>query len=112
MKKYKVCPNCHTKNDPNSFECKNHDCEWDLTGVRVTDDESEIIILKANSCDDSEPQTVRVCEECGTKNPSNVRKCRKCGNDISDPDKYKKLKERLYIMLEKKHRLLSEVFGR
>lgn len=86
MKKYKVCPNCHTKNDPNSFECKNHDCEWDLTGVRVTDDESEIKILKANSCDESEPQTVRVCEECGTKNPSNVRKCMKCGNDISDPD--------------------------
>lgn len=86
MKKYKVCPNCHTKNNPDSFECQNPSCGWDLTVVRVTDDESELKMNNANLCDDSEPQTMKVCEECGTKNPPNVRKCKKCGYDISDSD--------------------------
>lgn len=84
MKEYKVCPICNTKNPPNLFACVN--CKASLFKIDPTDDESCGKNNKANICDESEPETVRVCEKCGTKNPPNVRKCNNCGNDISDPD--------------------------
>ncbi|PNT92253.1 FHA domain-containing protein [Clostridium thermosuccinogenes] len=82
MGKYKICPSCKTKNEPTLFECVN--CEADLTGVKITDDETDRMIKEMEA---SQPQTakklVRVCE-CGAKNPPNARKCSVCNEEISD----------------------------
>ena len=82
MEKYKICPSCHTKNAPNLFECVN--CEADLTGVKITDEEKEEAL---RSLTGSEPtkqaRMIRLCE-CGTKNPPNTRKCSACGESIID----------------------------
>lgn len=82
MKKYKICPSCNTKNPPALFECMN--CEADLTGVKITDEETEKMIAE-NAVLQAETPTrmVRVCE-CGTKNAPNARKCSSCNEDISD----------------------------
>lgn len=83
MEKYKICPSCKTKNPPALFECMN--CEADLTGVKITDEETEKMIAE-NAAAQAEATTkkmVRVCE-CGTKNAPNARKCSSCNEDISD----------------------------
>ena len=84
MKKYKICPSCHTKNAPSLIECIS--CEADLTRVRITDEENERLAeeKEASEVPASElPQLSRVCD-CGEKNPPNARKCKACGEDISD----------------------------
>lgn len=82
MEKYKICPSCKTKNPPALFECMN--CETDLTGIKITDEETEKINAKnAASQADVSNKMVRVCE-CGTKNAPNARKCSSCNEDISD----------------------------
>lgn len=82
MEKYKICPSCKTKNIPTLFECVN--CEADLTGVKITDEETERM-LKENSTDypEEKQKLIRLCE-CGAKNPPNARKCSACNEDISD----------------------------
>ena len=84
MQKYKICPSCHSKNEPTLLECLY--CEADLTHVKVTDEETEKM-LEGNAGDTPEPSEktamVRVCD-CGEKNPANARKCQACGEDISD----------------------------
>ena len=82
MEKYKICPSCKTKNIPTAWECIS--CEADLTGIKITDEETEKM-LKANADAANEVATelVRVCD-CGAKNPPNARKCQTCGEDISD----------------------------
>ena len=85
LKKFKICPDCGTKNEPNAIECI--ECDSDLTGVRVTDEEAEQAKIKSDN--QSEPheadknKLVRICD-CGVKNPPNARKCTACGEDISD----------------------------
>lgn len=84
MKKYKICPSCQTKNEPVMLECLI--CEADLTGVKITDEETEKMLIEnvASAAGSTENQTmVRVCD-CGEKNPPNARKCGTCGEDISD----------------------------
>lgn len=83
MEKYKICPSCKTKNPPALFECMN--CEADLTGVKITDEETEKMIAEnATAQAEATPKKmVRVCE-CGTKNAPNARKCSSCDEDISD----------------------------
>ena len=84
MQKYKICPSCQTKNDPVLFECLA--CEADLTGVKITDEETEKVRGEnaATISSSPEPQCmVRVCD-CGEKNPPNARKCSACQEDISD----------------------------
>ena len=84
LPKYKICPECGKHNPPNLLECRF--CEADLTGVKVTDQNTE-----AAASRQPEPppaaQTggglVRVCE-CGAENPPQARKCAACGEDISD----------------------------
>ena len=39
MEKYKICPSCHSKNEPTLLECLY--CEADLTRVKITDEETE-----------------------------------------------------------------------
>lgn len=73
MKKFKICPICGEKNSPGLLECRI--CEADLTGVRVSTEES--------ASSEKEPSLVRVCE-CGFANPPQARKCQSCGEDISD----------------------------
>lgn len=82
MEKYKICPSCKTKNPPAMFECMN--CEADITGVKITDEETEKMIAE-NAVTQAEvpKKMVRVCE-CGAKNPPNARKCSSCNEDISD----------------------------
>lgn len=82
MKKYKVCPSCHKKNEPVLLECIC--CEADLTRVKITDEETEKI-MEANidKLDTPEVRLIRICE-CGAVNPSNARKCSSCNEDISD----------------------------
>lgn len=83
MEKYKICPSCKTKNPPALFECMN--CEADLTGIKITDEETEKMIAD-NVIEQAETalgKMVRVCE-CGTKNAPNARKCNSCDEDISD----------------------------
>lgn len=83
MEKFKICPDCNTKNPPNVSECVK--CCADLMGVPVTDEAQEAAKSKkalANSV--KENGTFRVCGECHTKNPANARKCINCGEDISD----------------------------
>lgn len=82
MEKYKICPSCKTKNIPTLFECVN--CEADLTGVKITDEETERMLKENSAAKPEEKQKlVRLCE-CGTKNPPNARKCSACNEDISD----------------------------
>ena len=84
MQKYKICPLCHSKNEPTLLECLY--CEADLTRVKITDEEAEKM-LEENTAATPAPSDkvtmVRVCD-CGTKNPANARKCQACGEDISD----------------------------
>ena len=82
MEKYKICPSCKTKNPPAMFECMN--CEADITGVKITDEETEKMIAE-NAVTQAEvpKKMVRVCE-CGAKNAPNARKCSSCNEDISD----------------------------
>ena len=40
MEKYKICPSCKTKNPPALFECMS--CEADLTGVKITDENTRV----------------------------------------------------------------------
>lgn len=83
MEKYKICPSCKAKNPPALFECMN--CEADLTGVKITDEETEKMIAEnaAAQAEATPKKMVRVCE-CGTKNAPNARKCSSCDEDISD----------------------------
>ena len=82
MEKYKICPSCKAKNPPALFECMN--CEADLTGVKITDEETERMIAENAAAQAETPKKmVRACE-CGTKNPPNARKCSFCNEDISD----------------------------
>lgn len=82
MERYKICPYCKTKNDPILFECLN--CEADLTGVKITDEETEKQSAKQDSSSPvSSKPMVRLCD-CGTKNAPNARKCSSCNEDISD----------------------------
>lgn len=83
MEKYKICPSCKTKNPPTMFECIN--CEADLTGVKITDEETEKMIAEnaAIQAEATPKKMVRVCE-CGAKNAPNARKCSSCNEDISD----------------------------
>lgn len=84
MKKYKICPSCHSKNEPTLLECLY--CEADLTRVKITDGETEKM-LEENAAAAPAPSDktimVRICD-CGVKNPANARKCQVCGEDISD----------------------------
>ena len=80
MEKYKICPACHKKNEPALIECIY--CEADLTGVKVTDEDTEKMIASQHS-EKPVAELVRICE-CGAINPSNARKCSSCGEDISD----------------------------
>jgi len=83
MEKFKICPDCNTKNPPDVSECV--ECYADLIGVPVTDEAQEAAKLKkplTNSV--KENGTFRICSECHTKNPANARKCTNCGEDISD----------------------------
>lgn len=83
MEKYKICPSCNTKNPPALFECMS--CEADLTRVKITDEETERMILEnaVTQAESVPKKMVRVCE-CGTKNAPNARKCSTCNEDISD----------------------------
>lgn len=83
MEKYKICPSCKTKNPPALFECMN--CETDLTGIKITDEETEKMIAEntAAQAETMPKKMVRVCE-CGAINPPNARKCSSCNEDISD----------------------------
>ena len=68
MNKYKICPECHEKNEPFMIECAF--CEADLTGVKITDEETEKM-TRANATAPAE-------------NAPNARKFSACGEDISD----------------------------
>lgn len=84
MQKYKICPLCHSKNEPTLLECLY--CEADLTRVKITDEEAEKMLEEnaaAISVSSGKATMVRVCD-CGEKNPANARKCQACGEDISD----------------------------
>lgn len=101
MEKYKICPSCKAKNPPALFECMN--CEADLTGVKITDEETERMIAEnAAAQAETSKKIVRVCE-CGTKNPPNARKCSFCNEDISDitptPDDEKEKTEAVTFVL-------------
>ena len=99
MEKYKICPNpaCKKHNKPKAIECAW--CEMPLTGVKVTDDETEAVRQKTQEEraklqeEQSESpvasanitgKMARICENCGQHNPPNARKCTSCGDDISD----------------------------
>lgn len=84
MLKYKICPSCHSKNEPTLLECLY--CEADLTRVKITDEETEKMLEEntaATPASSDKTTMVRVCD-CGEKNPANARKCQACGEDISD----------------------------
>lgn len=84
MQKYKICPSCHSKNEPTLLECLY--CEADLTRVKITDEETEKMLEEnaaATPAPSEKSTIVRVCD-CGEKNPANARKCQACGEDISD----------------------------
>ena len=44
MQKYKICPSCHSKNEPTLLECLY--CEADLTRVKITDEETEKMLTE------------------------------------------------------------------
>ena len=82
MNKFKICPECGTKNPPDVSDCVNCDC--DLMSVLVTD--AQQVTVK-NSSEDKlavKSSLIRVCSECNEKNLPNARKCANCGEDISD----------------------------
>ncbi len=60
-------------------------CEADLTGVKITDEETEKMIAEnaAAQAEAAPKKMFRVCE-CGTNNAPNARKCSSCNEDISD----------------------------
>lgn len=95
MEKYKICPSCGEKNDPALFECLK--CETDLTGVKITDEETEKMLAEQEA--QPEKQLVRICD-CGEKNPSNARKCAACGEDISDvlPQEVEAEKPQVFVL--------------
>lgn len=79
MDKFKICPVCGAKNNPQFLECS--ECEADLQNVPVADDSAERIGPAADT--PSDPVTmVRVCD-CGAQNPVHLRVCSVCGEDIS-----------------------------
>lgn len=87
MAKYKICPVCGARNLPTVFECVQ--CEADLTGEKVLDENSEQSMLQQEEHRprvnlSKEGLLRRICSECGHKNPPNARKCAACGEDISD----------------------------
>jgi hypothetical protein len=59
-------------------------CEADLTGIKITDEETEKMMAEnaAAQAEASPKKMVRVCE-CGAKNAPNARKCSSCNEDIS-----------------------------
>lgn len=82
MIKYKICPECHQKNEPYLLECEH--CEADLTSVKVTDEDTEKMHdNNAESNRTNDVKLIRLCD-CGAKNPANARKCSACNEDISD----------------------------
>ena len=82
MNKYKICPECHEKNEPYLMDCAF--CEADLTGVKITDEETEKMVQQNDSANaTSVARLIRLCD-CGVKNPANARKCSACHEDISD----------------------------
>ncbi len=82
MEKYKICPSCKTKNAPALFECIN--CEADLTGVKITDEETERMnAVNSTAKPEATGKLFRICD-CGAKNPPNARICSSCGEDIFD----------------------------
>lgn len=83
MQKYKICPSCQSKNEPTLLECLY--CEADLTRVKITDEETErMLVENAEAQAVTMPKKlVRVCD-CGAKNAPNARKCSSCNEDISD----------------------------
>lgn len=82
MNKYKICPECHEKNEPYLMDCAF--CEADLTGVQITDEETEKMVQQNDSAQVSPvAKLIRLCD-CGAKNPANARKCSACHEDISD----------------------------
>lgn len=99
MEKYKICPSCHEKNEPTLLECIY--CEADLTGVKITDEESERMQENNSIAEQQTAELVRLCE-CGAKNPPNARKCSSCGEDISDitptPDTAEKPAETTFVL--------------
>lgn len=99
MEKYKICPSCHKKNEPTLLECIY--CEADLTGVKITDEESERMQENNSIAEQQTAELVRLCE-CGAKNPPNARKCSLCGEDISDitptPDTAEKPAETTFVL--------------
>ena len=99
MEKYKICPSCHEKNEPTLLECIY--CEADLTGVKITDEESERMQENNSIAEQQTVELVRLCE-CGAKNPPNARKCSSCGEDISDitptPDTAEKPAETTFVL--------------
>ena len=82
MKKYKICPECHEKNDPSMIDCVI--CGTDLMNVKITDEETEKMVQQ-NDSTQAPPaaRLIRLCD-CGAKNPANARKCSVCQEDISD----------------------------
>lgn len=84
MKKYKICPVCHSKNSPTVLECV--ECGNDLMGVRVVDDSfqnEEKDSTHKNISQSPAEELVRICD-CGQENEVSTRKCISCGEDISD----------------------------
>lgn len=80
MAKYKQCPGCGLHVSPAMVECP--DCEADLTGVDIMDDEAPAVQAQHAEAAQT-PVLVRRCE-CGFENPPQARKCQACGEDISD----------------------------
>ena len=80
MNKFKICPECGTKNPPDVSDCLNCDC--DLMSVAVTDE--NLNAAKKIPAVPAQSELVRICSECGAKNLPNARKCVSCGEDISD----------------------------
>lgn len=82
MNKFKICPECGTKNPPDVSDCINCDC--DLMSVPVTDEQQKAEKISAREKYVPQSSLVKICSECGEKNLPNARKCSKCGEDISD----------------------------
>lgn len=82
MSKFKICPECGTKNLPDAIECEH--CECDLMSVPATDEQQEAAKKVSDDKPEIKGNLVRICSECGKENPPNARKCLNCGEDISD----------------------------
>lgn len=82
LKKYIICPRCHSKNLPYSSECSN--CGYDgLIGLDIVDDGEKTGNKTGEKTQELTGKMVRICEECGHHNPSTRRKCEECGEDIN-----------------------------